>query len=266
MCPGVDLGVAWLHAGPPQGLADDPADEHGGDDQAGHHARDEQVQDGHVGQHAVDDHGNRRRDHQANRAGTGQGAHGHVFVVAALDQFAQGHAAHGGGGGGRRARDSCKDRATDHIDMQQAAGQALHPGCDAAKQRLGQFAEKQNITHQHKQGQGDEFIGIQARPHVLRQDALDGHVAKPLQRHQSGAQQRKANPQAGAQQHQHDHQDKDRSEHHSAAPCPTSRSSAKSGASWMIKRTKRASNASHSMKAPSATMACGIHMGVCITK
>src|SRR3546814_9734949 len=56
------------------GPADDIAHEQGGEQDAGQHAADEQLGDRDVGGDAVDDHDQRRRDHEAERAGAGQRA------------------------------------------------------------------------------------------------------------------------------------------------------------------------------------------------
>jgi hypothetical protein len=55
--------------------------------QAGQKSGEENLNDGDVRLHGVDHHGDRRRDQNAERAGTGQRAEAQVFVIAALLQF-----------------------------------------------------------------------------------------------------------------------------------------------------------------------------------
>ena len=83
------------------GVQHDAAHEQGHQHQAGKDAGDEQPGDRHVGGHAVNDHDDRRRDHDAQGAGAGERAQNHLFVVAAFEQLGHGHAADGDRRGGR---------------------------------------------------------------------------------------------------------------------------------------------------------------------
>ncbi len=79
------------------------------------------------GRHAVDDHDDRRRDQQSQRARAGQRADGDVLGIAAARKLGQGHLADGGAGRRRRARDGGEDRAADDVGVQQPARDALEP-------------------------------------------------------------------------------------------------------------------------------------------
>ena len=197
---------------------------------ARHHAGDEQLGDRHVGRDAVDDHDDGRRDEQAQRAGPGQRADGDVARVAAAAQLGQGHLADGGAGGRRRARYRGKDGAADHVGVQKAPRQPGDPGRQAAEHALAQLGAKQDLAHPDEQRQGGE------RPAGGRAPDGDGHgVARRAGREQlhadpGDAGQRQADPHAAAEQREQrqDQQAGDGEVTHCAAP-PRRRRRARAG-------------------------------------
>jgi hypothetical protein len=125
----------------------DPGHETAGEQKARDEAGREQLQDRDVAQHAVDDHDVGGRDQEPQRAGAGKRADGDILRIAALQQLGQRHAADHLGGCRRRAGDGGKDRAAQHVDMQQAPRQQPGPGRQAREQRARQVGAKQQLAH-----------------------------------------------------------------------------------------------------------------------
>ncbi len=167
--------------------------------QARQHAGNEQPGDRDFGRDAIDDHDDRRRDQQAQRAGAGQRAHDHGFGVATAREFGQRHLADGGAGGRAGARHRRKDGAAHHVGVQQPPGQRLHPGRQALEHVLAEPGAKQDLAHPHEQRQRGE------RPAAGRTPDGDGHGvarrarAEQLHADPRHARQREADPHAAAQ-------------------------------------------------------------------
>ena len=98
--------------------------------QARHHAGQEQAADGGFGGDAIHDHGDRWRDQDAQRAARRDGACCNAVGVAALAHLRNAHLADGRTGGRRRAGHGGKQRAGAEIGDHQPAG---HPGQPAVK-------------------------------------------------------------------------------------------------------------------------------------
>ena len=187
---------------------DDEAHEQPGQHDARDHAGDEQPRDRLLGDGGVDDQDDRGRDQQAERAGAGQRADRHLFVVAALQQFGQRDAADrcagGGGGAGHRG----KDRAADHVDMQQPAGQFLQPRRQPLEHVVGQFGAVEDLAHPDEHRQSGEVPGIRRRPyrggeHLPGRRCHFGH-----HRGKAADRERQRDPHAGAEhREQQQHED-----------------------------------------------------------
>ena len=129
------------------------AREQRGQQHARQHAGDEELGDRDLGADAVDDHDDRRRDQQPQRAGAGQRADRDAVRVAAALQLGQAHLADRGAGGGARARHGGEDRAADHVDVQQPPRQRLHPRRQAAEHVVRQPGAEQDLAHPDEQRQ-----------------------------------------------------------------------------------------------------------------
>ena len=116
-------------------------------------AGEENLDDGDVGLHRIDHHGDRRRDENAERAGAGERAEAHVLVIAALLQFRQRDLGDGGAGRGRRARHRAEHAAGQHIDVHQPARQPVQPRRKAAEHFFRQPRAKQDLAHPDEQRQ-----------------------------------------------------------------------------------------------------------------
>ena len=176
---------------------------------AGH----EQLGNGLVDGHAVDDQRQRRRDHQAQRRGAGQGADDHLLGVLALAELRDRHLADRRQGRRRGTRHRGEHRAADDVGVDQAARQARQPGRQAAEHVLGQPGPVEDLAHPDEQRQRRQ------RPRRRRPpDGGDHGVAgRPGGEHfhadEGDAQERQADPDAGAQhQEQHEQEDDDQLE------------------------------------------------------
>nr|CAA46093.1 hypothetical protein [Bordetella pertussis] len=165
-----DARIGGRHgAGVPDGPPGDIAHEQQRQQEAGENAGDEQLGDGDVGRHAVDDHDDGRRNQQAQGTGAGQRAEDLVLRIAAPRQFGDGHLAHRGAGGGRRAGNRGEDGAADDVGVQQPAGQPVQPRREALEQVLGQAGAEQDLAHPQEQRQGGQ------RPARRGAPDRDGH-------------------------------------------------------------------------------------------
>ena len=106
----------------PQRPDDDVPGKQRGQQQAGYDPGDEEMGDRDVGGDAIDDHDDRRRDQQAERAGAGQRADGDVLGIAAALQLRQRHLADGRARRGGRAGDRGEDGAADDVGVEQPPG------------------------------------------------------------------------------------------------------------------------------------------------
>ena len=240
---------------------DDVAGEQQRQHQPGDHAGDEQLRDRHVGGDAVDDHDDRRRDQQPQRARARERADGHALRVAALLQFGQRHLADGRAGRRRRARHGGEDRAADDVGVQQPPGHPLEPRREALEHVLGQPRAEQDLAHPDEQRQRGQ------RPRGRAAPDGDGHRvagrarAEELHADPRDAGERQSDPHAAAQQQEQrdDQQAGDGGIAHSLC-------SASAGATWRRRprhsSTSSSRNAMASTTVPTAIAICGIHSGV----
>ena len=169
--------------------------------QARQESGEENLNDGDVGLHGVDHHGDRRRDQNAERAGAGQRAEAQAFVIAALLQFGQRDLGNRGAGRGRRSGDRTEHAAGEHIDVHQPARQPVQPGRKSAEHFLRQPRAEQDFAHPDEERQGGERPRRAVAPHrrrkhaARRNAAADELHAGPSRRHQGNR-----DPDAGAEQ------------------------------------------------------------------
>ena len=95
---------------------------------------------GRIGQHAVDDHVDRGRDQDAERAARGDGAEEQALGVAVLLDLADGDGADGRSGGDARAGRRREHRAGSDVGMHEPAGQPWHPQYQCVVHPLGDAA------------------------------------------------------------------------------------------------------------------------------
>ena len=110
-------------------------------------ARDEQLRHAFLGDEAIDDHRDRRRDENAERAARRYEAVDEVARIIALDHFRDRDRADGGGAGNGRARDRGKQRATQDRRDREAARPMPDPRLHRGEQVLADTALEQDIRH-----------------------------------------------------------------------------------------------------------------------
>ena len=110
-------------------------------DQARDHAGDEQLRHRGLGEGAVDDHREARRDQDAERAAGRERAGRERAMVVAAGQLRQRDAADRGRGGDARAAHRGEDRAARDVGLQQPAGQRRHQLGEAVVDAVGEAAD-----------------------------------------------------------------------------------------------------------------------------
>src|SRR5690606_1022477 len=143
---------ARMQQGPDRDIAHEQAGQH----QARQDAGNEQLGNGGVGRHAIDDHDDGGRYEQPQRAGPRQGADDLVLRIAAADELRHGHLAYGRAGGGGRTRYRGEDGAAHDIGVQQPPRYAVQPGRQALEEILRQAGAEQYLAHPEKQRQGGQ--------------------------------------------------------------------------------------------------------------
>ena len=138
--------------------------EAGGQQDAGDDAGDEQLADRVVGERAVDDHVDARRDQDAERAAGRERAERARSVVAALLEGGQGDRADRRGGRDRRAGGRREQRAAADVGVQQPARQPRQPGRQADVHPVGEAAAQQDLAEQDEQRDGGEQVLVLDAP------------------------------------------------------------------------------------------------------
>ena len=144
-------------------------------DEARQEAREIELGNRGVGHHAVDDHVDRGRDQDAERAAGGERAEEQRLVVLVLVDLAHRHDADGRRGGDARPRDRAEQRARADVGMHQPAGQPRQPLHQGGIHALGRAAAQQDLAEHDVEGNGrqDEVAG--GRPGELADDAAHRH-------------------------------------------------------------------------------------------
>ena len=137
--------------------------EHAGD--AGQYARHEQIADGLIGQHAVDDEGRAGRTERADGAGSRERAHGKGVVVAVAAHFRQGDGGHGHIAGDIVSDDRAEGRAGRHAAVREASAGVSHPGPETAEQILPELAVETQVAHEQEEHE--------------RRPVVTGHCGEP---------------------------------------------------------------------------------------
>ncbi len=141
--------------------------QHAADEQARHHAGDEQLADGHLGGHTEQDHGDGGRDHHAQlrRGGLQRGrVTGRVTV---LDERRDEDGADGEGGGHGGARDRREDHAGEHAGHGQAALHAAHQRLGEVDQAARDAARFHEVAREDEEGDGGEREFVDRAEHLL---------------------------------------------------------------------------------------------------
>ncbi len=142
-------------------------------DQAGNDARHEQLGHRRLGEGAVDDHAEARRQQDAERASRCQRSGGDRPVVVAADQLRQRDPADRGRGRDARAAHRCEHRAPRDIGLQQPAGQTRHQLREPAVDAAAQSADAQDLRHEHEQRHASEHEAVHAAP-AHQPEAVEG--------------------------------------------------------------------------------------------
>ncbi len=108
-------------------VEDRPGHEQGGQKNTGQQSGEEQAADGCLGGNAVDDHGDARRDQDAERAAGGDGTGGDFIGIAALGHLGDAHLADGRAGRRRRTGERREDGTGAEIGENEPAGHAVEP-------------------------------------------------------------------------------------------------------------------------------------------
>ncbi|MNF53700.1 hypothetical protein D3C84_351000 [compost metagenome] len=132
--------------------------------QARHHRGDEQLGNGFLGQHRIDDQRHRGRDEDAQGAPRRHGGGGQAAGVVVPAQLRQRHLAHGRRGGERRTADRAETGTGANGGHAQSTAQVADEGRRAAEDGLGQAAVGGELAHQHEQRDHRQVVVGQARP------------------------------------------------------------------------------------------------------
>ena len=170
-------------------------------EQARQEPREKDLDDRNIGLHRIDHHGDRRRNQNAERAGTGQRAERHRLVVATLLQFRQRDLGDSGAGRSRRTGDRAEHPAGEHVHMHQPPRQPVQPGREAAKHLFRQLGAEQDLSHPDEQRQCRERPRCARTPDRGREHgARRNRGACELHPGPAGREQRDCNPHAAREQ------------------------------------------------------------------
>ena len=178
------------------------------EDEARQEAREIELGHRRVGHHAVDDHVDRGRDEDPERAAGRQGAEEQRLVVLVLVDLAHRHDADGGGRRHARARDRAEQRAGADVGMHQPARQPAEPLHQRGIHALGRAGAQQDLAEQDVEGDGgqDEVAG--GRPGELADDAAHRHRrVDVVQQHAGQAHAGRDGDRAAEQEQQHQERD-----------------------------------------------------------
>jgi hypothetical protein len=189
---------------PDSRIFSDVAGEQQHQQQSRQEAGQEDADDRCVGGNRVDDHRDRGRYQDAQRAGGRQRADRQFLVVAAALEFGQRDLGDGRAGRGRRARDRSEHAAADDRRVHQPAGNPVQPGAQAFEHFLAELGPEQDLAHPDEQRQRRQFPARVAFPErreqVLRRQGVgEEGLADP-----ADDRQRHRDPHATGEQQQHD--------------------------------------------------------------
>ncbi len=224
------------------------------------HAGDEQPRHRDLRRDTVDDHDDRRRNQQPERARAGQRTDRDGFRVAARLQLGQRDAADGGRCGRRRAADRREDAAADHVGVQQPARQSFDPGSEAGEHVVGQARAEQDLAHPDEQRQRRHRPARARCPTGGGEDGAPGCIGEDLHADDADGDQGRRHPHAQREQHEQgaDERGGNPAEfHHSlfSVPSPSSKR-------WRRQtQTKRSAKATVNSTEPSTIGSCGNHKG-----
>ena len=132
--------------------------------EARNEAREIELRDRGLGHGAVDDHVDRRRDQDAERAAGRDRAEEEPLVVVVLLDLAHRDGADRDGGRDARSGRRAPHRAGDHVGMHQPAGQPRDPLGDRRIHALRHAGAQHDLAHQHVERHRDEDERRGGRP------------------------------------------------------------------------------------------------------
>ena len=182
--------------------------EEAGHDQAGDHAGDEQLRHRGLGERAVDDHREARRNENAERAARRERSRREHAVVVAAGELRQRDAADRGRGRDARSAHRGEDRAARDVGLQQPAGQGRDELREPVVDAVREAADAQDIGHEHEQRHRREGERVHAAP-AHQAEAVERREAALHQqvddrRHRDGERHRHPGRQQAEKQHRDD--------------------------------------------------------------
>ena len=158
------------------GSKDDVGHEGQGQKGAGHDAGHEELAHGLVGNGAVENHGDGRRDKDAQCAAGGHRPHYQFPVVAALQHFRNGHGTDGNGGGHGGAGNGGENGAGKDGGNAKASGKVAHPFAAQVEEAAPHPSGEHDLAHKDVEGHGSQYIGIQCLKGNHRHLGQGGHI------------------------------------------------------------------------------------------
>lgn len=158
------------------GSKDDVADEEDRQERARYDAGHEELADGFIGDRAVQNHRNGRRDQDAERAACGNGADDEFPVIAALQHFRNGHSADGDGGSDGRSGNCSKDGTGEDGRDAKAAGEVAHPLAAEFEKSASHAARQHDLAHEDIERNGRQDVGVQRLVRDDRHLREEGHI------------------------------------------------------------------------------------------
>ena len=192
------LGVSVFAAKAPDRIGGEQGNQHQGRADGGQEQPAERL----LGGDRIENHGDRWRQQDTERAAGRDDAGREARRIAALAHFRDPGRADGRAGGGRGARHGGKQRAGEHIGDAEAARNALHPGVQRAIEILARRRAADGGTFQDEQRNGQE----RDRGHFLVDVLRDG--IDRTARHEHDHEQGRGGPERKRDGHAGEHHQK----------------------------------------------------------
>ena len=165
-------------------------------DDTRHEAGSEKLSDRCFREGRVDDHRDRRRDQDAQRAAGRQGSRDETSIVAAGRELGQSDGGHGGGRRRASARDGREDATARDIGVHETTGQPAHKGRNAVVKPCAEAGAQEDFGHQHEQGNGGKGEAVGGAPTDDAESLPAGETLEQPDEEQSGAGHRELDPHA----------------------------------------------------------------------
>ena len=160
------------------GSNDDVGQKGQGKEGAGHDAGHEELAHGLIGNGAVENHGDGRRDEDAQGAAGRYGPYHQFPVITPFQHFRNGHGADGDGGGYGGAGNGGENGAGKNGGNAQAAGKVAHPFAAQVEEAASHPSGEHNLAHEDVEGNRCQHIGVQCLKGNHRHLGQGGHIHK----------------------------------------------------------------------------------------